>query len=96
MNSEAPERSTRLTSMALRREQDVVLCRNRARTIAATLRFDRQQQVRIATAISEIARNAFRYGREAKVEFSVARSRVEAGLISHSFVTVVQGSRSWD
>jgi signal transduction histidine kinase/CheY-like chemotaxis protein len=90
MNSEAPERSTRLTSMALRREQDVVLCRNRARTIAATLRFDRQQQVRIATAISEIARNAFRYGREAKVEFSVTRSRVGAGLISHSFVTVVR------
>ena len=76
--------------MALRREQDVVLCRNRARTIAATLRFDRQQQVRIATAISEIARNAFRYGREAKVEFSVTRSRIEAGLISHSFVTVVR------
>ena len=96
MNSEAPERSTRLMSMALRREQDVVLCRNRARTIAATLRFDRQQQVRIATAVSEIARNAFRYGREAKVEFSVTRSRIGAGLISHSFVTVVQGSRSWD
>jgi signal transduction histidine kinase len=90
MNSEAPERSIRLMSMALRREQDVVLCRNRARTIAATLRFDRQQQVRIATAISEIARNAFRYAREAKVEFSVIRNRVGAGLISHSFVTVVR------
>jgi signal transduction histidine kinase/CheY-like chemotaxis protein len=90
MSSEAPERSTLLTSMALRREQDVVLCRNRARTIAGTLRFDRQQQVRIATAISEIARNAFHYAREAKVEFSVARSRVGAGLISYSFVTVVR------
>ena len=28
MNSEAPERSTRLLLMAIRREQDVVLCRN--------------------------------------------------------------------
>ena len=37
MNSEAPERSTRLLLMALRREQDVVLCRNRARTIAGRL-----------------------------------------------------------
>ena len=67
MNSEAPERSTRLLLMAIRREQDVVLCRNRARAIAAALNFDRQQQVRIATAVSEIARNAFhlckrRYG----------------------------------
>ena len=90
MNSEAPERSIRLMSMALRREQDVVLCRNRARTIAATLRFDRQQQVRIATAISEIARNAFRYAREARVEFSVSRGRVGTGLSGHSFLTVVR------
>ena len=70
MNSEAPERSTRLLLMAIRREQDVVFCRNRARTLAAALSFDRQQQVRIATAVSEIARNAFRYAREATAEFS--------------------------
>src|ERR1700722_6941762 len=91
MNSEAPERSTRLLLMTLRREQDVVLCRNRARTITATLHFDRQQQVRIATAVSEIARNAFRYGRRATVEFSVARSRTEAHRRTiHSFVAVVR------
>ena len=91
MNSEALERNTRLTSMALRREQDVVLCRNRARTIAATLRFDRQQQVRIATAISEIARNAFRYAREATAEFSLARGRTGANRrITQSFVTIVR------
>ena len=91
MNSEDPERSIRLTSIPLRREQDVVLCRNRARTIAASLSFDRQQQVRIATAVSEIARNAFRYAREAKAEFSVTQSRTGAGrLISHSFVTTVR------
>ena len=75
MNSEAPERSTRLLLMAIRREQDVVLCRNRARTIAAALSFDRAQQVSIATAVSEIARNAFRYASEATAEFSLARGR---------------------
>src|SRR5271166_6618566 len=91
MNSEAPERSTRLLLMALRREQDVVLCRNRARTIAAALRFDRQQQVRIATAISEIARNAFRYGREATAEFSLAWSRTGANRrITQNFVAIVR------
>ena len=91
MNSEAPERSTRLLLMALRREQDVVLCRNRARTIAAALRFDRQQQVRIATAVSEIARNAFRYGREATAEFSLTWSRTGANRrITQSFVTIVR------
>ena len=77
--------------MALRREQDVVLCRNRARTIAAALHFDRQQQVRIATAVSEIARNAFRYAREATAEFSLARGRTGANRrIAQSFVTIVR------
>ena len=91
MNSEAPERSTRLLLMAIRREQDVVLCRNRARTIAAALSFDRQQQVRIATAVSEIARNAFRYAREATAEFSLARGRTGANRrITQSFVTIVR------
>jgi signal transduction histidine kinase/ActR/RegA family two-component response regulator len=91
MNSEAPERSTRLLLMAIRREQDVVLCRNRARTLAAALNFDRQQQVRIATAVSEIARNAFRYAREATAEFSLAWGRTGASRrITQSFVTIVR------
>jgi signal transduction histidine kinase len=90
MNSEAPERSTRLLLMAIRREQDVVLCRNRARTLAAALNFDRQQQVRIATAVSEIARNAFRYAREATAEFSLTQGRTGASRrITQSFITLV-------
>lgn len=91
MNSEAPDRSTRLLLIPLRQEQDVVLCRNRARTIAAALRFDRQQQVRIATAVSEIARNAFRYARAATAEFLLTQSRTGADRgITESFVTVVR------
>jgi signal transduction histidine kinase/anti-sigma regulatory factor (Ser/Thr protein kinase) len=91
MNSETPERSTRLLLMAIRREQDVVLCRNRARTIAAALNFDRQQQVRIATAVSEIARNAFRYASDATAEFSLTRVRTGADRrITQSFVTIVR------
>ena len=37
----------------------MVLARQRARQIAALLGFDAQDQTRIATAVSEIARNAF-------------------------------------
>ena len=91
MNSEATERRTRLLLMALRREQDVVICRNRARTIAAALHFDRQQQVRIATAVSEIARNAFRYASQATAEFSLTRIRTGANRrMTQSFVTTVR------
>ena len=55
----------------IRYEQDVVSARQRARHIAELLGFDSQQQTRIATAVSEIARNAFQYGGGGRVEFCV-------------------------
>lgn len=45
--------------------------RQRAREVAALLGYDNQDQIRLATATSEIARNAFRYARNAQVQFSV-------------------------
>ncbi len=55
----------------LRHDRDVVQARQRAREIAALLGFDRQDQIRLATATSEIARNAFRYAQNGRVEFEV-------------------------
>jgi signal transduction histidine kinase/DNA-binding response OmpR family regulator len=63
--------TSRLISVAIDFEQDIVAIRQRARQIAAMLGFDAQDQVRIATAVSEIARNAFRYGGGGGVEFSL-------------------------
>jgi len=60
-----------LISFFVRHEQDVVAARQRARQIAACLGFESQDQTRIATAVSEIARNAFMYGGGGKVEFVV-------------------------
>lgn len=45
--------------------------RQRAREIAAHLGFEHQEQIRLATATSELARNAFRYATEGLVEFLV-------------------------
>jgi signal transduction histidine kinase len=91
MSSEPIEKTTRLVLMTLRREQDVVNCRNRARTIAAAFRFDRHDQVRIATAVSEIARNAFCYATGATVEFSLAQTRTRDNRRSvPSFVVIVR------
>lgn len=59
-----------ITVMALRGERDVVQVRQRARELSSLLGFDNQDQIRIATATSEMARNAFRYARNGKVEFS--------------------------
>ena len=55
--------------MAIEAETDVVAVRQRARRIAELLGFDRQAQTRIATAVSEIARNAFSYAGGGRAEF---------------------------
>ena len=60
-----------LISLFVRHEQDVVAARQRARQIAARLGFESQDQTRIATAVSEITRNAFMYAGGGKVEISV-------------------------
>ena len=67
--------SIRLLTVAIRQEQDVVNARQRARQISALLGFEAQDQARIATAVSEIARNAFRYAGGGEVEFSVDGDR---------------------
>jgi signal transduction histidine kinase len=62
--------SRAILTVQIRFEQDAVLTRQRARQIARLLGFDAQDQTRIATAVSEIARNAFRYAGGGKAEFS--------------------------
>ena len=63
-----------LLRMEIRREHDVVLVRQRARQIAAALKFDSQDQTRIATAISELARNAFQYAGGGMVDFQIPKN----------------------
>jgi signal transduction histidine kinase len=73
---------TALLTIAIKYEQDVVAVRQRARQIAARLGFDGPDQVRIATAVSEIARNAFGYAKGGKVEFHVdQQSRPQALMV---------------
>jgi signal transduction histidine kinase/DNA-binding response OmpR family regulator len=60
-----------LLTVAIQFEQDVVVARQRARQIAALAGFDSQDQTRIATAVSEVARNAYQYARGGRVEFLV-------------------------
>jgi signal transduction histidine kinase/CheY-like chemotaxis protein len=63
--------SQQLHRLLLETERDVVNARQRGRSIAEALGFDHHDQIRIATAVSEIARNAFRYARGGVVEFAV-------------------------
>jgi signal transduction histidine kinase/DNA-binding response OmpR family regulator len=60
-----------ILKVGIRHEQDVVQARQYARHIAELLGFDGQQQTRLATAVSEIARNAFQYAGGGSVEFEL-------------------------
>lgn len=64
-----------LLTLSIRYEHDVVLSRQRARTLAALLGFDPVDQTRISTAVSEIARNAFAYAGRGEVRFEIVGSK---------------------
>jgi signal transduction histidine kinase/CheY-like chemotaxis protein len=65
--------NAQLLTLAVRDEQDVVLARQRARQVAALLGFDEQDQARIATAVSELTRYAFRHGGTGELEYGFDR-----------------------
>ena len=67
--------STMIDRMPLVREHDLVIARQKAREIAGMLGFDRQDQARIATAVSEIARNAIRYAHDGSIAYEVEGER---------------------
>jgi anti-sigma regulatory factor (Ser/Thr protein kinase) len=60
-----------LLTLPLRFEHDLVTARQRARLIAQELGFDSQDQSRIATTVSELARNALRYATGGRLAFTV-------------------------
>jgi len=75
--------TTPLLRIQLRRGEDVVLARRRARQLAEHLGLDAQEQVRLATAVSEVARNAVEYARGGWAQFEL-----DTGGESHLVVRV--------
>lgn len=60
-----------LLTLEIHFDQDVVQVRQRTRELAQLLGFDSQDQVRLATAVSEIARNALQYAHGGQVQYWV-------------------------
>jgi anti-sigma regulatory factor (Ser/Thr protein kinase) len=58
-----------IITVPIETEGDVVVVRQRAHRVAEWLGFERQDQTRIATAVSELARNAFGYAGGGRAEF---------------------------
>jgi signal transduction histidine kinase/CheY-like chemotaxis protein len=64
--------NARLLTLALADETDIVLARKRTRRLAELIGFEGQDQTRITTAVSEIARNALEYAGGGKIEFRIS------------------------
>src|SRR5688572_15117418 len=62
-------------------EQDLVIVRQRTRQLASLLGFEPQDQTRIATAVSEICRNAYGYAGGGRIEFVVETSASAQALV---------------
>ncbi len=67
--------TSRLLTVRIAREDDVVAARQRARQVAGALGFDGTDQTRVATAVSELARNAFQYAHGGTVAFELEGDR---------------------
>jgi len=73
-----------ILTIDIRFEHDVVLARQRARQIAGLVGFDLQDQTRISTSTSELARNVFQYAGSGRVEFAID----DADVVSVLSITV--------
>ncbi len=70
-----------ILSAVIEAEEDIVAVRQRARRLADGLGFGVQDQVRVATAVSEIARNAFGYAGGGRVEYGVDATGLAQSLV---------------
>ncbi len=61
-----------LLSLEIRYQNDLAILRRRARHLSGLLGFDRMDQARVATAVSEIARNALNYAGGGVAEFNIS------------------------
>lgn len=60
---------TRLLAVAIRQETDIILARQRTRRIVELAGFEKQDQTRVTTAVSEIVRNALEYGGGGRIAY---------------------------
>ena len=73
--------NARLLLVAIGNETDIVLVRKRTRRLSELIGFEGQDQTRITTAVSEIARNAFEYAGGGQIEFRLAGDSVPQSFV---------------
>src|SRR3954449_5741491 len=70
-----------LFAVHIRHDRDIVYARQRARLVADRLGFEVQDQTRIATAVSEVCRNAYAYAGGGRAEFRITETGGKPGML---------------
>ena len=83
----------RIATLHIREETDVVACRQSAKRIAGWLELPQLEQIRFATAVSELARNVFQYAGQGTFHFDLAENAA-GQLAGLCFEAVDQGRAS--
>jgi signal transduction histidine kinase len=78
-----------LLRLDLAQDRDIVAARQRARQVSALLGFDSQDQVRIATAVSEVARNAIRHAGGGAIEFMLTEAPSPGALQPNQLLQII-------
>ena len=76
-----PSYGEEITRVYLGHDEGVVTARQRTRDIAELVGFDRLEQTRVATAVSELARNARRYAGGGEVRIRCGPDRLQIDVI---------------
>jgi serine/threonine-protein kinase RsbT len=69
-----------IVAVEVESEADIVTARVRTKAVAEAIGFNYMDQTRIATAVSELARNAFQYAGKGKVKISPINIGGEHGI----------------
>ncbi len=64
----------------LKNEVDIIIARNKARQIAQSLKFSLTDQTKLATAVSEIARNVIKYAGEGTCKIMYEQNRTNTEI----------------
>jgi signal transduction histidine kinase len=72
--------STRLGDIYVRRESDIVKVRERVRRLAREMGFDSTTQIKMTTAVSEVARNIYEYAKSGAISLALCERGDDFGL----------------
>ncbi len=67
-------------TLALASEADIVLCRQKVRTLMQQVRFSLVDQTKMITAASELARNTLVYGLGGEMRWEIVQQGIKTGL----------------